>query len=142
MIKFWGFNSDDPTCQLIDLIQPVQSYFTNVARGVEVMTREESVTKFLALEPTFGSTALSDVYCPLLSVDFFGKARIFEGLDPTKSCQRDAQSSSKTRRVESIEPPTTIYSPRGKKRARKSVSSRERSSSRETLHACTSASKS
>ena len=78
------------------------------------MTREESVTKFLTLEPTFGSTALSDVYCPWLSVDFFGKAKIFEGLDPTKSCQRDVQSSSKSRRVESIEPPTTIYFPRGK----------------------------
>ena len=142
MIKFWGFNSDDPTCQLIDLIQPVQSYFTNVARGEEVMTREESVTKFLALEPTFGSTALSDVYCPWLSVDFFGRAKIFEGLDPTKSCPRAAQSSSKTQRVESIEPPTTIYFPRGKKRTRKSVSSRDRSSSGETLHACTSASKS
>ena len=97
MIKFWGFNSDDPTCQLIDLIQPVQSYFTNVARGVEVMTREESVTKLLTLEPNFGSTALKDVYCPWVSVDFFGKAKIFEELDPTKSCQRDAQSSSKAR---------------------------------------------
>ena len=142
MIKFWGINSDDPTCQLIDLIQPVLSYFTNVARGVEVMTREESVTKFLTLEPTFGSTALSDVYCPRLSEDFFRKGKTFEGLDPTKSCQRDAQSYSKTRRVESIEPPTTIYFPRGKKRTRKSVSSRDRSSSGETLHACTSASKS
>ena len=72
------------------------------------MTREESVSKFLALEPTFGTTALSDVYCPWLSVDFFGRARNFEGLDPAKSCQRDAGSPSKSRGVESIEPPKTI----------------------------------
>ena len=92
------------------------------------MTRKESVSKFFALEPTFGTTALSDVYCPWLSVDFFGNARILEGLDPTKSCQPDAGSPSKSRRLEPIEPPKTIYLPRGKKRTRKSISSRDRSS--------------
>ena len=142
VIKFWGFNSDDPTSQLIDLFQPVQSYFTNVARGVEVMTREESVSKFLSLEPTFGTTALSDNCCPWLSVDFSGRARILEGLDPAKSCQRDAGSPSKSRGVESIEPHKTIYFPRGKKRTCKNTSSLDRSSSGDTLHACTSASKS
>ena len=138
VIKIWGFNSDDPTSQLIDLIQPVQSYFTNVARGVKVMTREESVSKFLELEPTFGTTALSDVYCPWLSVDFFGRARILEELDPAKSCR----SPGKSREVETIKPPKTIYFPRGEKRTRKSTSSHDGSPSGDTLHACTSASKS
>ena len=106
------------------------------------MTREESVSKFLELEPTFGTTALSDVYCPWLSVDFFGRARSLEGLDPAKSCQRDARSPGKSREVATIEPPKTIYFPREKKRTRKSTSSHDGSSSGDTLHACTSASKS
>ena len=75
-VKFWNVNSDDPTSQLTDLVRPVQSYSANVAQGVEVMTREEPVSKFLALEP----------------VNFFDRADILKKLDPTGSCQRDPQS--------------------------------------------------
>ena len=79
-VKFWNVDSEDPTSQLIDLVQPVQSYYANVARGVEVTTSDDSVSKFLALEPNFGSTALSDVYFPWLSVDFFDSAKIHKSL--------------------------------------------------------------
>ena len=74
-VKFWNVDSEDPTSQLIDLVQPVQSYYANVSRGVEVTTSDDSVSKFLASEPNFGSTVLSDVYCPWLSVDFLTAPR-------------------------------------------------------------------
>ena len=81
------------------------------------------------MEPTFGSTALSDVHCPWLIVDFSGKAGILEGLDATKSRQREVGSPSKSRKIESIERPKTVYFPRGKNRTRKSTSSRDHSTS-------------
>ena len=137
-IKFWNVDSEDPTSQLIDLVQPVQSYYANVARGVEVTTSDDSVSKFLALEPNFGNTAISDVYCPWLSVDFFDSAKIHKSLDPTGSCPRDLQSPIKIRETAPIDSPKTIYFPRGKKRGRYESSSRNRSSSNETLQAGTS----
>ena len=39
--KFRNINSEDPTRQLTDVVLPVQSYISNVARGVEIMTRED-----------------------------------------------------------------------------------------------------
>ena len=137
-VKFWNIISDDPTSQLIDLIQPVQSYYANVARGVEVTTSEVSVLKFLALEPSFGNTALSDVYCPWLSVNFFDRAEIHKCLDSTGSCQRDLQSPVKLREAVPLDSPKTVFFPRGKKRGRYQTSSRDRSSSTDSLRAGTS----
>ena len=137
-VKFWNVNSDDPTSQLTDLVRPVQSYFANVAQGVEVMTREEPVSKFLALEPSFGNSALSDVYCPWLSVNFFDRADILKKLDPTGSCHRDLQAQSESRDIAPMESPKSIHYARGKKRGRYQTSSRDRSSSTGSLQAGTS----
>ena len=69
------------------MILPVQSYFRNVYRGVETVTSEQSISKFLLLEPDFGTQGLSDVYCPWLSVDSFGRTKLLEQLDSKGSFQ-------------------------------------------------------
>ena len=137
-VEFWNIDLDDPTSQLIDLIQPVQSFYTNAARGVEVTTSEEFVLKFLPLESSFGNTALSDVYCPWLGVNFFERAEIHKCLNPTDSCQRYLQSPIKLRETVIMDSPNTLYFPRGKKRGRYHTSSRDRSFSTDSLQAGTS----
>ena len=137
-IKVWNINSEGPTSQLIDLVQPVQAYYANVARGVEVTTGDDSVLKLLALEPNFGNTALSDVYCPWLSVNFFDSAKIQKTLNPTGSCQQDLQSPVKFRETTPMDFPPTVHFPRGKKRGRYQSTSRDRSSSTDSLQAGTS----
>ena len=137
-VKFWNINSDDPTSQLTDLIRPVQSYFANVSKSVEIMTSEESISKFLALEPTFRSTAVSDIYCPWLSVNFFDRAEVLKNLDPTGSCRKDLQSQTESQETVPMESPKSIHYDRAKKRGRYQTSSRERSSSAGSLQAGTS----
>ena len=116
----------------------MQSCFANVSRGFEVTTSEDSVLKFLALEPNFGITALSDVNLPWLSVNFFQSAEILKNLDPTGSCQRDLQSRSKMRGTVPMESPKTIHFLRGRKRGRYQTSSRDRPSFSDSLEAGTS----
>ena len=121
-IKLWNVDSEDPTSRLVDLVQPVQSYYANVARGVEVTTSDDCFevpcTLVQALSGNFGNIALSDVYCPWLSVDFFDCAKIHKSLDPTGSCPRDLRSPIKIRETAPIDSPKTIYFQRGKKRGR------------------------
>ena len=137
-IKVWNINSEDPTSPLIDLVQPVQSYYANVARGVEVTACDDSVSKFLALELNFGNTAFSDIHCPWFCVDFCDSAKIHKSLDPTGLCQQFLQSPTKIRETAPVDSPKTVYFPRGKKRGRYQSSSRDRSSSDESLQAGTS----
>ena len=87
VVTFGSVNTEDPTCSQVDVILPVQSYFRNVPRGVETVTSEQSIAKFLLLEPDFGTQGLSDVYCPWLSVDYFGRTKLLEQLDPKGSFQ-------------------------------------------------------
>ena len=77
VVTFGSVNTEDPTCSQVDVILPVQSYFRNVPRGVETVTSEQSISKFLLLEPDFGTQGLSDVYCPWLSVDYFGRTNFW-----------------------------------------------------------------
>ena len=90
-IKFGSVNSDDPTSSHIDAVLPVQSYFHNVLFGVEAVTTDQSVSSFLWLEPTFGNSGLSDIYCPWQSVDFFGREEIIEQLDPGKTNRQNRE---------------------------------------------------
>ena len=87
VVTFGSVNTEDPTCSQVDVILPVQSYFRNVPRGVETVTSEQSISKFLLLDPDFGRQGLSDVYCPWLSVDYFGRTKLLEQLDPKGSFQ-------------------------------------------------------
>ena len=50
------------------------------------MTNDKSIAAFLQLEPNFGGRGLSDLYCPWESVDFCGRAKFLEQLDPSKTC--------------------------------------------------------
>ena len=116
-VEFWNVNFEKSTSQVTFVILPVQSHFSSVARGVEIKTKEESVAKFLGLESTFGSTGLSDVYCPLLSVDFVGRAGIVEALDQSGSCCRDSSFKSAPKPIGVVESPWCIPVPRPKKRS-------------------------
>ena len=103
---FGSVITDDPTCCQVDVILPVQSYFRNVSRGVETVTSEQSISKFLLLEPNFRTQGLSDVYCTWLSVDYFGRTKLLEQLDtkgsfqlaPPVDLESDASSVGKTKK--------------------------------------------
>ena len=58
---------------MFDVITPIQSYLSSVVGGVEVFTSKSSISKFLALEPTFGLTGLRDTYSPWDELDKFGR---------------------------------------------------------------------
>ena len=87
VVTFGSVNTEDSTCSQVDVILPVQSYFRNVSRGVETVTSEHCISKFLLLEQDFGTQGLSAVYCPWLSVDYFGRTKLLEQLDPKGSFQ-------------------------------------------------------
>ena len=80
-VKFSSVRTDDPSSKLTDIILPVQFYFKSVPRGVETLSADTSVSKFLSLETTFGDSAFRDSYDPWLSIDLFGRAGILEKLD-------------------------------------------------------------
>ena len=73
------------------------------------------MAKFLGLEPTFDSLGLNDVYCPWLSMDFFGRAEIVDALAPSGSCRRDSPSKSAPKLIGVVKSPRTIPAPRRKK---------------------------
>ena len=100
-VKFGTVHTDDPKSPMFDVVTPLQSYLSNVARGVEVFTSESSISNFLALEPTFGSTGLRDIYSPWSDLDKFGWAEINDVINsvtpkgPKVSAAEDAPSTSK-----------------------------------------------
>ena len=75
-VKFGSVNTDNYASKLIDVILPVQSFFSSVPGSVEAVTSESSISEFLELESTFGWGALSDTYDPWLGMDQFGRADI------------------------------------------------------------------
>ena len=100
-VKFGTVHTDDPKSPMFDVVTPLESYLSNVARGVEVFTSESSISNFLALEPTFGSTGLGDIYSPWSDLDKFGWAEINDVINsvtpkgPKVSAAEDAPSTSK-----------------------------------------------
>ena len=72
-VKFISVNTEDPASKLIDIILPVQSYFSYVVNSVESATAVASISEFLEMEPTFGGGALSDTYDPWSGLDNFWK---------------------------------------------------------------------
>ena len=61
VVTIGSVNTEDPTCSQVDVILRVQSYFLNVPRGVETVTSEQSISKFLLVKTDFGTQGLSDV---------------------------------------------------------------------------------
>ena len=104
-VKFGSVKTDDHASQLIDVVLPVQSYFSGVAGSVEAVTSDSSVSEFLELESTFGRRALSDTYDPWADLDQFGRADILSKLDP------EGKFQCKIRKEKSAPAPQVQQSP-------------------------------
>ena len=109
-VKFGSVNTDNYSSKLIDVILPVQSYFSSVPGSVEAVTSESSISEFLELESTFGRGALSDTYDPWLGMDQFGRADILSKLDPDDRfyARGSKEKSASTSQVQSPLSPFAI----------------------------------
>ena len=94
-VKFGSVRTDDPKSKLIDTILPVQSFFMNVGRSIDILSTASSITEFLAFEPTFGGSAFSDTYGPWDGLDYFNRSSILSVLKPKRGTQK-----SDTRRLQ------------------------------------------
>ena len=92
-VKFGSHRTDDPLSPMFDVIAPIQSYLGYSARGLDVLTSDASVTRFLSLEQSFGNSGLTDVYSPWDSVDHFGRVKIREALHPSEAPKNAVQDS-------------------------------------------------
>ena len=81
-VKFGSRRTDDPLSSMFDVIAPIQSFLGYVGHGLDVLTSDSSVSRFLPLEQSFGNAGLNDVYSPWDSIDHFGRAQIRENLEP------------------------------------------------------------
>ena len=81
-VKFGSQQTDDPLSSMFDVIAPIQSFLDYMGHGLDVLTSDSSVSRFLLLEQSFGNTGLSDGYSPWDSVDHFGRAQIRQHLEP------------------------------------------------------------
>ena len=79
-VRFGSVKTDDPTCVMFDVLAPIQSYLGNVSRGLDTLTPDASISRFLLLEQTFGDTALDSTYSPWDSFDDFGRTEIRDRL--------------------------------------------------------------
>ena len=118
-VRFRSVRTDVPSSKLTDIILPVQSYFKSVPRGVETLSDDSSVSKFLSLETTFGDSALRDSYDPWLSIDLFGRAGILAKLDPNAITPQEQAKAAEPEVSQSCSPQKNLAVPRGKKRSSK-----------------------
>ena len=65
---------------MLDVVAPIESYLDNVPRGLDVLTSDSSISRFVALEQSFGNAGHSDVYSPWDTIDHFGRVQIREAL--------------------------------------------------------------
>ena len=82
-VKFGSHRTDNPLSSKFDVIALIQSYLGYVARGLDFLTSDASVTRFLPLEQSFGNSGFTDVYSPWDSVNHVGRVKIREDLDPS-----------------------------------------------------------
>ena len=59
-VRYGSVKTDYPTSPMFDVVAPVQSFFGEVARGLDTLTSDESIARLLTLEATFGTTGLSN----------------------------------------------------------------------------------
>ena len=81
-VKYGSVNTDDPTSAVFDVVAPIQSYFCEVARGLETVTSSESIARLMTLETTFGTTGLSNTYSPWDGFDYFERDRLRDAINP------------------------------------------------------------
>ena len=101
-VKFGSHRTDDPLSPMFDVIAPIQSYLGYATQGLDVLTSDDSVKHFLALDQSFGNSGLTDVYSPWDSVDHFDKVKIRETLDPTVTVGSVATGSSAPKETSSL----------------------------------------
>ena len=89
-VKFGTHRTADPLSPMFDVSAPIQSYLSYVSHGLDVLTSDSSVSRFLPLEQSFGNAGPSEIYSPWDSVDHFGRAQIRENLEP-KRTSREAE---------------------------------------------------
>ena len=87
-VNYCSVNTDDPTNPMFDVVAPIQSYFGEVARGLDTVTSDESIARLLTLEATCGTTGLSNTYSPWNGFDYFGRDRLRDAINPRSPKRR------------------------------------------------------
>ena len=87
-VKFDPVRTDDPKSKLIDTFLPVQSFFIDVGRIIDALTKPSSITDFLAFETTFGVSAFSDTFSPWDGLNLFNRSEILATLKPASTKRR------------------------------------------------------
>ena len=93
-VKYGSIHTDDLKSPVYDVVTPIQSNFCGSSHSIDVFTSEDSVRRFLALKPTFGTTGLKDTYSPWDSFDHFGRGQIKYVISPNPTSKQDAPSTS------------------------------------------------
>ena len=79
-VKFGSGRTDDPTCNMFVVLAPIQSFLGNASRGLDALTSDASMSRFLLLERTFGDTGLDSTFSHWDSFDRFGRLKIRQEL--------------------------------------------------------------
>ena len=103
-VRFASHRTDDPLSSMFDVIAPIQSFLDYVGHGLDVLTSDSSVSRFLLLEQSFGTTGLSDVYSPWDSVGHFGRAQIRQSLEPRGASDESGPPVSMTEENVPLQP--------------------------------------
>ena len=94
LVKYGSIHTGDLKSPVYDVVTPIQSYLGGSSRGIDVFTSDDSVRRFLALEPTSGTTGSKDTCSPWDSLDHFGRAQMKYVIGPTPSSKQDAPPTS------------------------------------------------
>ena len=132
-VKFGPINTDNQVSKLIEIVLPVQSYFSNVVGSIETVTSDSSISEFLEMESTFGCTVLSDTYDPWLGLDNFAKADIISKLDPENKYQNKINKTNVSQSTEVQQSSDTMKYPKKNVRPTRLLSDAEINQSAKSL---------
>ena len=135
-VKYGSVHTDDLKSLVYDVVTPIQSYLEGSSRGIDVFTSEDSVRRFLALEPPFGTTGLKDTYSPWDSLDHFGRGQIKDVIGPTSTNKQDAPTTSSV--ATSTKAPSQFLVPKPGRRHSDLLTGEELAKSAERLNASSS----
>ena len=121
-VRFGSSRTDEPTSVMFDIVAPIQSYFGNVARGLDTLVTDGSVARFLALEKNFGSAGLSSTYCLWDEVNRFDRAAIQDCINSQSAEQRRVTMCSSADPQGSCKSPKKAKDNKSSKRQTRSVS--------------------
>ena len=106
-VKFSSVNTEDPT-KLIDIVLPVQLYFSHVINSIESATTDPSISEFRETEFTFGRGALGETHKPWSGLNNVGKAEILSKLDPGDKYQCKANRRGVSSSFDVQQPASTL----------------------------------